>query len=203
MKLAVLGATGRTGALFVQRALDQGHDLTVLVRDPKKLPLTHSRLTIVQGEAMKPADVAKVMEGADAVVSALGPTKQLVEVCSAATRGVLAAGVKRYVVVSGAGLDAPGDTKNFPNKVISKLIGWFSPAMVKDKALELSLLQQSDCAWTLVRPPRLVDDAPTGHSRVALTSPPGTSLTRGDLAEFLLTCATEGRHVREAPFIAN
>jgi uncharacterized protein YbjT (DUF2867 family) len=32
VKFLLLGATGRTGVLFVKRALDQGHQVTALVR---------------------------------------------------------------------------------------------------------------------------------------------------------------------------
>jgi NAD(P)H-binding len=111
--------------------------------------------------------------------------------------------VRRYIVTSGAGLDAPGDEKDLPGRIISTLIHFFSRAIVTDKEKELALLQKSPCEWTLVRPPRLVDAPGTGHFRVHVKTGPGSKVTRSDLADFLLTCATENRHVRQAPFIAN
>lgn len=202
MNLAILGGTGRTGVHLVRRALDLGHSVRVLARDPKKLALTHPKLTVVPGDATKPADIQSLVEGADAVVSALGPVKGAPTVCSQATRAVLSSGVKRYVITSGAGLDVPGDQKDLPGKIISKLIRFVSPAIVADKEAELALLQQSACEWTLVRPPRLVDGPPSGKYRVDVKTGPGSKVVRADLADFLLSCAAEGRHVREAPFIA-
>jgi putative NADH-flavin reductase len=203
MHLAILGGTGRTGVHLVRRALDAGHTVRVLARDPQKVPLTHERLTVVKGDAGTPADIKTLVEGVDAVVSALGPVKGLEDICSRATRAVLDAGAKRYVITSGAGLDVPGDQKDLPGKIISKIIRFVSPAIVADKEKELSMLQPSGCAWTLVRPPRLVDGTGTGRYRVDVKTGPGSKLVRADLADFLLTCAAENRHVREAPFIAN
>ncbi|MDP1921106.1 MAG: NAD(P)H-binding protein [Myxococcales bacterium] len=203
MHLAILGGTGRTGVLLVRRALDAGHTLRVLARDAKKVTLQHQKLTVVTGDATNPADVARLVEGVDAVISALGPVKGQEEVCSRATQALLSTGVRRYVLTSGAGLDVPGDEKDLMGRVISKLIRVLSPAMVIDKEKELALLQQSSLEWTLVRPPRLVDAPATGRARIDVKAGPGSKVTRADLADFLLVCATEKRHVREAPFIAS
>ena len=57
MKLAIFGATGRTGKPLVRQALETGHEVVVLVRTPSKMPLQHDRLTVVQGDSMKASDV--------------------------------------------------------------------------------------------------------------------------------------------------
>ena len=202
MHLAILGGTGRTGVLLVRRALDAGHTLRVLARDPKKVGIEHPHLTVVTGDAAVPGDVARLVEGVDAVVSALGPVKAHLDACSRATQSVLSTGVRRYVLTSGAGLDVPGDEKDLMGRIISKMIRFFTPAIVIDKEKELALLQQSSTEWTLVRPPRLVDGAATGRARIDVKNGPGSKVTRADLADFLLVCVTEKRHVREAPFIA-
>lgn len=203
MHLAILGGTGRTGVLLVRRALDAGHTLRVLAREPKKVSIVHPNLTVVTGDATNPADAARLVEGVDAVVSALGPVTGQEDVCSRATQALLSTGLRRYVLTSGAGLDVPGDEKDLMGRIISRLIRFFSPAIVIDKEKELALLQQSPLEWTLVRPPRLVDAPATGRARIDVKNGPGSKVTRADLADFLLVCATEKRHVREAPFIAS
>lgn len=202
MKLAVLGGSGRTGRLLVELALQQGHEVRALVRTPSAFPVTHPNLVVEAGDATNAADIQRVVAGTDAVVSALGPVAGGHDVCSRATANVLAAKVTRYLAVSGAGLDAPGDRKDLPGRVISKLVKLVSPAQFADKVRELELLLASDCAFTLVRPPRLVDGPRTGRFRVALDNAPGTRLRRADLAAFLLSTATGATHVRQAPFIA-
>ncbi|MDQ6660716.1 MAG: NAD(P)H-binding protein, partial [Chloroflexota bacterium] len=69
MKLTIFGATGRTGLQLVQQALEAGHGVVALVRTPAKMPIQHERLTLMQGDAMNPADVEKAVQGADAVLS--------------------------------------------------------------------------------------------------------------------------------------
>jgi putative NADH-flavin reductase len=203
MKLAILGATGKTGVHLVRQALAAGHEVRVLVRAPSKLTLAHERLTVLTGDAANEPDMKRLVEGVDAVVSALGPQKGQEDICSRATAALLAAGSRRYVVTSGAGIDVPGDEKDLPGRIISRLIRFLSPAIVGDKAKEFSLLQASPCEWTVVRPPRLVDTPATGKYRVDVKSGPGSKVSREDLAHFLLACATDKLHVRQAPFIAS
>ena len=203
MKLAILGGTGKTGAHLVRQALAAGHALRVLARDPLKVPLRHDRLTVVTGDAANRPDLQRLLEGVDAVVSALGAVKGQQDICSRATAAVLAVGARRYVVTSGAGIDVPGDEKDLAGRIISRLIRLASPAVFADKVREFSLLKASTCDWTVVRPPRLVDSPATGKYRVDLKASPGSKLARADLAHFLLACATDQLHVRQAPFIAN
>ena len=78
MKIAVFGATGATGKVFMTLALDAGHELVALVRDKSKLEHrekekdTGARLRAVVGDATDGSAVHAVIEGADAVVSCLG-----------------------------------------------------------------------------------------------------------------------------------
>src|SRR5689334_10714563 len=75
MKLAIFGAAGRTGILLVQQALEEGHEVVALVRTPSKLSIGNQRLTVVQGDVTQLADVERVVQGVDAVLSVLGHVK--------------------------------------------------------------------------------------------------------------------------------
>ena len=72
MKLAVLGATGQTGKQLVQQALEDGHDVTAIVRTPSKLNIVHDRLIIVEGNIFSAEDLKKHFQNADVVMSTLG-----------------------------------------------------------------------------------------------------------------------------------
>lgn len=61
MRLAVLGATGLTGGLLVTQALDDGHDVTVLVRDPSRMSASHPRLTILGGHPTARGDLELII----------------------------------------------------------------------------------------------------------------------------------------------
>lgn len=75
MKVAIFGAAGRTGMPLVQQALEEGHEVVALVRTPSKLSIGNQRLTIVQGDVTHLADVERVIQGVDAVLSVLGHVK--------------------------------------------------------------------------------------------------------------------------------
>ena len=53
MRVAVLGATGETGREVVTALLDAGHTVTALVRDPARLPVTHSSLTLTLADVFR------------------------------------------------------------------------------------------------------------------------------------------------------
>ena len=42
MKITVFGATGGVGGHVVRQALDAGHQVTAVVRDPKRLRVEHA-----------------------------------------------------------------------------------------------------------------------------------------------------------------
>ncbi|MFD5573632.1 NAD(P)-dependent oxidoreductase [Streptomyces cadmiisoli] len=71
-KIAVFGATGTIGTRIVDEALNRGHHVTAVVRDPSKYTKSDSYLTVVSGDVLDPASVASVAHGQDVVVSAVG-----------------------------------------------------------------------------------------------------------------------------------
>jgi len=79
ISILVLGGTGATGRLLVSKLLNDGHDVTVIVRTPSRLPemiINHQHLTIVQGTVLEMTDkeLADTLGHCDAVVSCLGHT---------------------------------------------------------------------------------------------------------------------------------
>src|SRR5205823_9118373 len=73
MKLVLFGATGNVGRRIATEALRRGHDVVGVVRDPAAVESPDPRVTLVQGDATDAESVARVVRGADAVVSAISP----------------------------------------------------------------------------------------------------------------------------------
>ena len=128
MKIVLFGATGHVGQRIVREALSRGHEVVGVVRDPARSQAPDPRVQLVRGDATDAASVAAVARGADAVVSAVSPrpgttgnAPSLSDVARALLAGLREAGVKRLLVVDGAGsLEvAPGvallDTPGFPD----------------------------------------------------------------------------------------
>ena len=205
MRVTLLGATGRTGRLVAAELSRRGHEVVALVRDAARAP---AGATPVVGDATDPTDLARALEGAAAVVSALGPSGKDPDLhrrtAAVLVPAMTAAGVRRFVGVSGAGVDAEGDRKRGRDRVISKLMHVLARSVVEDKEGEMAAFAASDLEWTFVRPPRLGDGPATG----AVESDPhvstrSTRMSRADLAVHLVDVLEQGLHVRRAPFAAS
>jgi putative NADH-flavin reductase len=73
LKLVVLGATGATGLEVVRQASARGHSVTAFVRSPDRLEALKSQITTQEGDLLDSLQLAQVIEGHDAVISAFGP----------------------------------------------------------------------------------------------------------------------------------
>ena len=126
MNIALIGATGFVGSAILKEALDRGHEVTAIVRHPEKLQ-PHAKLRAQKGDVYNIDEVARLVAGHDAVISAFNPGwknpdlyNQQVRGTEAIIQGVKKAGVKRVLWVRGAGgLEIkPGvqsvDTPEFP-----------------------------------------------------------------------------------------
>ncbi|GAB3258581.1 NAD(P)-dependent oxidoreductase [Chitinimonas naiadis] len=157
MKIALIGATGFVGSALLTEALQRGHDVTALSRDPAKLaPQAH--LTVVQADVYDSAQVARAVADSDIVISAFNPGWDKADIHdlflqgqAAIVAGVKAAGVKRFITVGGAGslYIAPGlqliDTPEFPAE-------WKQGALAAREALKRIQSEQA-LDWTFVSPP--------------------------------------------------
>src|SRR5690349_3909393 len=91
MKIAVVGATGRSGQLVVEQALARGDDVIALARRPEALPRRGPGMISAAADVLDRAAVVRALAGADAVVSALGAgtSRQPTVVYSAGIANVL------------------------------------------------------------------------------------------------------------------
>lgn len=69
MKIALIGATGYVGSAILKEALDRGHEVTAIARDPEKLQ-PHAKLRPQKADVYNAAEVALVVAGHHAVISA-------------------------------------------------------------------------------------------------------------------------------------
>src|SRR5215469_9795711 len=108
MKLAVLGATGGTGLEIVRQAIEHGHSVTAFVRSPERIKPLRDRITVEQGDLLNSAELERVIQGHDAVLSGFGPrppvskadANLLQRFAVALTSAMQHAGARRVVVES-------------------------------------------------------------------------------------------------------
>ena len=109
-KIVLIGASGFVGSVILKEALDRNHYVTALVRHPEKVTVVHKNLIVKQGDVSSSKIVATVSKGADAVLSAYNPgwknpniAVETLVVYRTILEGVRQSGVKRFLVVGGAG----------------------------------------------------------------------------------------------------
>lgn len=109
MKIALIGATGFVGSAILKEALDRGHEVTAIVRDPEKLT-PHPKCHPLKGDIYKSDEVARLVASHEVVISAFNPgwtNPDIYNLQVKGTRsiidGVKQAGIRRLLFVGGAG----------------------------------------------------------------------------------------------------
>ena len=206
-RILVLGATGGTGRHVVQQAVDAGLEVSVLVRDPAKLP-ARSRVRVHTGDLLgDAAGLATAVADQDAVISTLGVGQSfrsgrlISRSAPALVAAMQAQGVRRLIFTSAFGVGTTHrDTPLLPRVFIATLLR----DIYADKRDGEAVIQASSLDWTIVYPVGLTDGPRTGAYRVgerlALSGFP--RIARADVAEFLLRQVTDRSLVRKGVLIA-
>lgn len=209
MKLAIFGATGRSGKPVVEQALQAGHEVVALARTPSKLAIQNPKLTVIQGDAMNAADVDKVVQGSDAVISVIGQTKGSPRnTQTVAITNIIAAmnkyGVQRLVSLTGAGVDDPHDRPKFANHLIKLALKLLSGHVLQDAENHAEAIRKSNLDWVIVRGPMLNEGPLTGNYRAGWVGVnTGSRISRADLADFILKQTTDTTYLRQAPVVSD
>ncbi|MGW6843051.1 NAD(P)-dependent oxidoreductase [Streptomyces sp. NPDC054958] len=204
MKITVFGASGGVGREVVRQALDAGHEVTAVVRDPARLPVpAHERLRVATvADVTDPQAVLSVIDGQDAVVSALGSASNKQArtapvagpALSAISSAMDRAGVRRLSVVSAAPVGPLPDGEGLLTRaVLYPLLRRLLRDVYADLAVMEAAVAAGRTEWTVVRPPRLQDKPHTGSYRrvIGANVPGGSVIPRADVADALLTALTD------------
>lgn len=209
MRLAIFGATGRTGRHLVEQALAAGHEVSILVRNLAKVKTQHANLRVLRGDVHDAAQVEQAISGCEAVLSVLGPTENKPTFAiSAGTDAIVATmkkqGVRRLVISAGAGVSDPGDAPGPIHRLINLLLKRFSRYVYEDMVQVVAKVRASDLDWTVVRVPMLTDGPRTGNVRVGYVGKGmGMRISRADLAAFMLEQVSDQTYLHKAPAISS
>jgi putative NADH-flavin reductase len=222
MNLVIFGATGGIGRQVLEQAIIAGHDVTAVVRDPKKLSsMKGVRVVTADLATVSPDALAAAIRGADAVISGLGPRSATdTGIASSGTRAIVqamqAADVRRIITVSAAPVSTvaspgrprpprhdPGD-QFLMRYLLSPIIKAVFRKPYADLAIMEDVLRESDLDWTVVRPPRLSDTALTGKYRTAIGQnlAGGMIISRADVAHLMLATLERSETIKRSVGIA-
>lgn len=221
MKLTIFAATGGIGRQLVEQAMAAGHDVTAVVRSPKKLS-RDVRVVVADLAVSEPEALVSAITGADAVMSGLG-ARSASEAgvawrgTQAIVRAMTTTGVRRIVVVSAAPIGTvpspgrPNPPRHDPGDgfFMRHLFGPLTKAALRKHYADLAkmedILRDSDIDWTVVRPPRLTDGPLTGTYRIAYEQNlrRGLFISRADVAHYMFRVLERPDTIRHAIGIAN
>jgi len=204
MRLAIFGATGGTGLELTRQALERGHNVRVLVRNPSRLPLVSPDIRLVLGSVLDHESVHKTVLGVDAVLSCLGQRNLLrnTRLCSVGTRLIMDVmkehGVRRFVVESAFGAGESLAVANIMERLLFTTLLW---APYEDKNLLEPEVKASGLEWTILRPTALTNGRQTGRYAVCPGRPATSRVARADVAAAMLRAVEERLWVGEAPTV--
>jgi uncharacterized protein YbjT (DUF2867 family) len=212
MKMTVFGATGGIGGHVVRQALDAGHKVTAVVRDPARFDVSHPALEVATVPGLTDPEVLRpVLEASDAAISGVGPRgRKDGPIASSTTRGILrameASGVRRFVAVSAVPVGPVPKGESFVNRrILLPFISAFARDVYVDLAEMEDEIRRSTTEWTIVRPPKLVNKPLSGKYRTIVGGnvPRGYTISRADVAHLMLRVLEQPETIKQAIGIAN
>lgn len=210
MKLAIFGATGSVGSECVRLALAAGHELTALVRDPKKLRTEfEGKIHVETGNALEYTHVDKtIIEGTDAILFAIGVDKNSPKnLCTDVTKHILESmrkkKVARLIWCGGGSTLTPEDKIGFGAKFVKLYSKAFLSLRHFDKENQFALLDNNrDVNWIGVRPLQMNSGAHTGKYRVGFDAFNGFSkISFSDCADSMLGMLEDDHWIGKAPIV--
>lgn len=202
MKIFLLGATGKTGALFLKMAQENGHEITAYVRSPEKLMVAEN-LNIVQGDLLSITQMSAAMCDHDVVVSCIGGNdNDKSSIIQALTQAIVVSmkksNVNRIVAISSAGIH------NEFSWMTNLILNLFYKHVINDHRMAAQTIMTSGLNYTLARPLSLTDGNLTKIYRSVTTGVPkgGKDISRQDLAHFLLETVESGAYHNETVGLA-
>ena len=203
MKILVFGASKGIGHQLLTLALNEGHEVTALLRYPDKFKITDPHLHVIKGDILDRSSISDAVSGQDAICVCIGipPAFKLVEVFSKGINNVIASIKKdseqKLIVITGIGA---GESSGHGGFLFDRI---FKPLLLKeiykDKDREEVLIRESDTEWMIVRPGFLTNGPRTGKYRVIedLKGITAKKISRLDVADFMLKELKMPRHFKK------
>ncbi|XP_030593902.1 uncharacterized protein At2g34460, chloroplastic-like [Archocentrus centrarchus] len=212
MKITVVGATGQTGQQLVNQALQQGHVVTALVRNPGKLTVTHENLKVVTANIFSADNLKTHFKGQDAIMSCLGFPASFFSGVTGYTQSMTAmvsamreAQVNRMITMTSWYTEPNSGTQS------SYLIRFLLLPLIRSVLsnmyeMEQFLQKTEDINWTVVRPPGLKNLPASAQEFLTHEGyfvpdsngqPASSSVARGDVARFMLSLLNSNAWVKK------
>lgn len=208
--VAIFGGSGATGKVLIYHALIRGIKVRALVRNANSMDIKSGLIEVIEGSLSSADHVDFCLKGCDAAICVFGHRPPYTDIfCEAATRTIVESmqklGMKRLVCQTGGMIGDYPANRTLPFRLMVAMFNRRLPLVASDCAGQENIVKQSGLDWTIVKPSRLTNGKAKGKwlagpdVRVSLLS----SITRDDLADFLLQEAFNPQFAGQAVFIRN
>lgn len=215
-KIAIFGASGRTGAHILEEVVTRGYIPVCLVRKESKDKITERRAFSIIGTPLEYNDVFEVIDGCDAVLVALNisrksdwpwarvitPTSLLDIAAKNIVMAMKNAGVRRVITISAWGV---GDSYKEVNWLFRFLINKTKVGIAyAGHADQEKIFRQSGLDWTAVRPVGLTNETFNWPIRVSFNGEKklGMTISRKNVAKFMLDILEDKKYFQTTPSIS-
>lgn len=210
MRVVVFGSTGKTGLLVIQEALKKGYEVVAYARKPEKITLSHPQLSVVSGELDAIDAMKGALNGADAVISLLGSSATVKDTSlSDGVKNLVVAmeamGVRKLVQVTTTISSDPKDRFHLKLNFMVSMIKVLSPKTYSEIQRLSDTVKESSLDWTLIRVPFLNDNEEISAVQVGYRGDKhlSTSLSRVQLAAFMVEVLSTENYTKQSPFVTS
>lgn len=206
--VSVFGASGRVGKEVVKLALLQGFKVKAHCRIDSNCGYKHDNLTVIKGEITNYGLVKEVVKDSDCVIISLGHRAPYKDIFCKDAADLIVKAMKeqnrtRLVCLSGALIGEKDENLTFPFKMMKKIIVKKYASSFIDRAGQEKSVMNSDLYWTLVKPPRLVENGERKIFIYSETLKMGllSSIGFDDLAEFIVEQITSKDYLHKSVYV--
>ncbi|MFN0188843.1 MAG: NAD(P)-dependent oxidoreductase [Bacteroidia bacterium] len=194
MEVILFGASGGTGKEVLLQALEQGHCVTAITRDPSKITIQSESLTVVQGDVLS-SNLDHFYRGKDAVICCLGaPANKAGTLRSEGTKNIInamkRANVNRLICQTSLGFSDSSSVLNCTSFFFKRVVvPYILKETFKEHHLQEMAIKQSGLTWTIVRPGNLTNGKKTENYKYGFSFSDPTlkvKISRADVAHLLV-----------------
>jgi len=206
MKVAIIGANGRSGSSCVRACLSVGMQVRAGVHTKRHPIDATDNLEIIACDGMDLSSVEHLIEGCDAVISLVGHAKASPQWVQTETiQNVITAmkrqRIRRLISLTGTGVRFPGDSPSYIDRILNTAIRVIDPSRIADGIRHAEIIRASGLDWTIIRVLKLTDVRPVSYS---LTSggPALLFTPRATVAQAVVVLLHGEEYLKKAPVIS-
>ncbi len=162
-QLCVFGASGRTGSMLINIAVDQGYSVTAFCRNESDRQYLPENTACIVGDIRDVDHLDQAVAGADVVICAFGQREPYKEVFCAEATGKIIESMKKHEVdrlicITGALTGDCSKNRSLFIRAMARLNRLLRAAVACDRDEQERLVEESGLNWTIVKPAELMDE---------------------------------------------